>query len=301
MSSRIDLYVASEAKGVDPWCAEVMKSALERTVDKRFHEICVINELDTTLSSDLKSLKAFVIPGGHAGMVLIDIAHANQDLKLTKLLQTVGYYGSCSGAIIATSNVHPTLKDTQISIGGYPIGNISYNKNIVKKRGNFPGNILAPFIFNSPHDEFSEKNFIFKDLTASIGNQNKTIQTVHMEGPVFLEPEKIPGTKVLATYEDSASFYMASYDRSWTITKTYENQSLVDSVFYKESTDAPGMVLASSHPEINAFDMLRESTKQVFTLTQQKVLHDKLKDGDENRNLFFKQNLELLGIKVLPN
>jgi glutamine amidotransferase-like uncharacterized protein len=300
MSSRIDLYVPGEEKGVNNWCAEVMKSTLERTVDAKYHQIRVVTDLDTTLLSDLKSIKAFVIPGGNASEVYFDIIGSNHRLQFTNLLKNVGYYGSCAGAIIASPS-HSKLKETDIQLNGFPIGINSYNSSICNCFSLFPGKILAPFIFtDAAKDEFTEKGFVFRDLTATIGSQSRVVQSIHMVGPAFLEPEKIPGATVLATYKDPQNFFMGSYDnRSWKITKSYEDKSLAESVFYKETEDSPGMVLASTHPEIMASDMLRESSKTEFTVRQQNTLHDKMIAGDANRIALFKQNLSLLGVHTI--
>lgn len=303
MSSRIDLYIGSgENSGVSAWCAEIMKSSLEKVIDARIHQIREITSLETWLATDLKSVKALVIPGGNAAFMLYDLK-SNEDLKLlemSKLFQKVSYYGSCAGAILAGSKLYqPAPKKCldQFGINTYNAKHDSYLNW-------FPGSALAPLSSNTVPDEFSEKKIVLRNIKTFSGNESKTIQTTHLLGPGFLNSNIIPRTEVLATYDEFDTYNMTSFsakDNCWYFNEVIDTQMVAESLFYKQTEESPGMILAGSHPEITSQDILKYSTRDAFKLTekQQAKLSQLMKDGDNDREVFFKQNLNKIGISTI--
>lgn len=303
MSSRIDLYIGGgKDSGVSPWCAGIMKSSLEKVIDARIHQIREIISLESWQTSDLKNVKALVIPGGNAAFMLYDLK-SNEDLKLSemsKLFQKVGYYGSCAGAILAGSKLYqPAPKKCLDQFGIH-----SYNAKHDSFLNWFPGNALAPLSSNTLPDEFSEKKIVLRNIKTFSGNESKTIQTTHLLGPGFLNSDIIPRTEVLATYSEFDNYNMTSFsvkDNCWYFNQAFNNQVVTESLFYKQAEESPGMILAGSHPEITSQDILKYSTKAAFKLTdkQQASLSLLMKDGDDDREVFFKQNLNKIGISTI--
>jgi len=65
-------------------------------------------------------------------------------------------------------------------------------------RGYFPGSVIAPlFSHTSKNGKFSEQNLQLRDIHVIQGNSSKTIQTVHLLGPGYLDVDKISGAEIL--------------------------------------------------------------------------------------------------------
>lgn len=290
MSSQILLYGGC---GSGSLCVQSLEAQLRDLCDDRVHRVSVVESF--SLESDPKSIKALVIPGGHAGAMFFSggLKETASRVKETIDRYKISYYGSCAGGILASSSFHD-----RITPGMVQNAFVSRSHKFLDL---FPGKVVAPLFSNPMQEkrELSLEDFRIQniEIVRSLGRQ--PLECGHILSPAYLNVEGIEGAEILAKYTDLPPFRFCSFkgNAGYEQERSIDPTEMAESVFYQRASGSL-VLLSGAHPEIGSEQVLSMAFKEAFKASneEQRQLADSMQATDVDRKLFIKENFEKIGI-----
>lgn len=281
ISSKIMLYSGS---GANPFCTQALENQLKDLSDDRVHSICRFENFNNLGNS--REVKAIVVPGGNANQIYIHSGLQGREEEFKGKIDSskISYYGSCAGAILASSGIYYGIPGPSGKV------NVGFHSREQPFLGLFPGKVVAPLFPKSEGMEISLGDFNALDIRPS--HSDEAIKSVHVMGPAFLYARRFFGTEVLATYTSPPDVTIIGELRGnvYITSKCVPPVEISESICHTRISGAP-VLLTSSHPEIDSRVVRSEDFKEGLKITrdQQKELADKMQVDDENRKGLLKR------------
>lgn len=284
MSKEILIYTGI---GTETLCSQSLEAQMLNLINpNEFRVRQITNFGEMSVYSQISSVAALFIPGGNATNLFADsdLLACSKQIKDSMEGHKISFYGSCAGAIVASSKMHAVFRTNDCG-------------NIFLKRADtclnlFPGSVLAP-ILQSRSFRPSAADFILADI------EQERIKTsvAHILGPGFLDVSHTKGAKELSFYTNLPRLSFSDLAPGKEI--PIEKHRISESVFY-ESVFGNRMVLTGSHPEIGSAEVLNNRMLS-FNATTEEVnrIAEILQPSDKERKNILRSHFKMLGLSCM--
>lgn len=287
MSSQILLY---SGMGASSFCLNAIERQLNELTDNKKYQINKVDDL-TDRFNDPHSIKAIVVPGGHAGFMFFSMKDTAALIKKTIETYNIPYMGICAGSILASSGCYEQWKVNDHTISIHDIE--EHYLNI------FPGKVVAP-IFPKPKNgviTFED----FRPLEITVSKTNSLVQSSHILSPAFLDCNLNQDMEILSTY-DHQFFYEVVQTPCFRQGRTKMEPSIIspdrltETVLYKRNGLTP-VLLSGTHLEIDSTAINSNEFKEAFPNYKDlpELIHS-FEISDAARKALLQRNFELIGL-----